>query len=119
VARGGEQIHGIEPRHERRAGVVKDGVSRGRDLVQASGARIDAAVTQLVELDAYRTARRAIHRRSAEANGHDVIETGLLVGEASEELANRKGYNGGGLLAHAPLYARSLNVGQGDNPLLN
>lgn len=55
-----------------------------------------------MELALY-AARRAIHEGAAEAHRHDMLEAGLLVGEAGEELANAElGAGRGAFLRHAP-----------------
>ena len=79
---------------------MQDGVSGRRDLKQAMRAGIHATIAQLVER-AFRAARRAIHRRAAEANRHNVIEARGFVREACEELTNRIGGRCGWRLAHA------------------
>ena len=105
VARRAEQIHRIEPRNERGACVVKDGVSSRRNLEPAFRAGIDAAFAQLVERDANRTARRTIHCRATEANSHDVNEASLFIGEAGKELADRKFRRcGRAAFRHTPLW---------------
>ena len=55
---------------------------------------------QLVER-AFNAARRTIHREATKPNGHDVLEAGVPIGEAREELTDRKGGRRGGRLAHA------------------
>ena len=87
MPRRAEQPHGIEPRDQRGPGVVQDGVRRGRDLEAALGARIDPAVAQLMEL-AFDATAPAEQLRSAEANPHDMFQTGSFVGEPSEEVAD-------------------------------
>lgn len=105
MARRAEQIHGIEPRYERRPRVVQDGVSSRRDLEQAMGAGIDATVAQLVELAFYAT-RRAIHHRATKPHSHDVFKAGFLIGEAGKEVPNGKLRAGrGAFLRHAILMA--------------
>ena len=61
-----------------------------------------AAFARLERLDA---ARREVDRDAPNAHVHDVLEAGVLVGEACEELPNRELRAGGGAaLRHAPLW---------------
>src|SRR5689334_20121599 len=57
-----------------------------RDLEQALGAGIDTPLMQLVKLRAGRAARGAINLRSAEANPHNMFQTGSFVRESNKEV---------------------------------
>ena len=80
-------IHGIEPRNERGARVLKDGASGRINVVTASGANERATGRQLV-VRGFLAASRANEPRAAEPHRHDVVDAGSVVGEALEELAN-------------------------------
>ena len=87
VARRAVQIHGIEPRNERGARVLKDGASGRVNVVTAGGANESAAGCQLV-VSGFLAASRADEPRAAEPHRHDVVDARRVVGEALKELAN-------------------------------
>jgi hypothetical protein len=55
----------------------------------------------------------AIHQRTAEPNRHDVLKASLLIGEASEELANTELGAGRGAFSSCHLNGRTPKVDQG------
>jgi hypothetical protein len=87
VARGAEQIHRIEPANQRSARVLKDGSGGRVNVVTASRANERATGCQFV-VRGVLAASRANEPRSTEPHRHDVVDTGRVVGEALEELAN-------------------------------
>lgn len=93
-----EQIDGIEPRLQRRAAVLKDRSGARVDVIPASGARVCLAVRHLVKRRF--NAALAAHMALAKADFHHMREAGFLIGEALEEVADRKFR--GFALAHVP-----------------
>ena len=87
VARGAEQIHGIEPRNERGARVLKNGASGRVNVVTTSGANERATGRQFM-VRGFLPASRANEPRSAEPHRHDVVETGGFAVEALKKLVN-------------------------------
>lgn len=90
VARRAEQIHGVIPRDERGARVLKDGASGRVHMMAARGANVGAALLQLVERAFDRTALGAVKAGAPETNLHDVFKAGVFGIEALEKLANAK-----------------------------
>ena len=118
VARGAEQIHGIEPANQRGPRIVQDGVGGWRNLKQAMRAGIDPALGQLVKLALY-AASGAVHKRPAKAHRHDVFKAGGFVMEAGKELPNGEIRAGrGAFLVHADCIAARLTWVKGINGLI-
>ena len=84
-------------------------------MMAARCANVGATLLQLVEGALDGAAFGAIEAGAAEANLHDVFETGVLGREALKELANTKVGAGGRTLAHALLYRAISYMRQGDN----
>ena len=88
MARRDEQIDGIEPNLQRRAGVLKDRAS-GRIKVRAAGSTGPGpAIGHAMEC-AIDTACRA-DVPFTEPNVEDVRQAGFIIGEALEKIADAK-----------------------------
>ena len=75
---------------------MQDRVGGGVHMVAAVGANVGATGGQLV-MRAFLAASAALKTGAAKANGHDVLKAGIVIREASKDLADAELRGCGGL----------------------